>query len=49
MKMVSEWTLNETAHLEFGKFCAIERNQKYKIISERSALHSARLQLTRLT
>ena len=30
MKTMSERTLNENAHLEFGKFCAIDRNQQYK-------------------
>ena len=35
MKKVSEWTINEAAHNEFGKFCSYGRNAKCKMLSEK--------------
>ena len=40
MKKVSEWTLNEAAHIDFGKFCAYDRNAKFKQLSEKLARDS---------
>ena len=40
MRKVSEWTLNEAAHIDFGKFCAFERNAKFETLSERLARDS---------
>ena len=40
MKKVSEWTINEAAHIEFGKFCSYDKNAKFKMLSEKLATDS---------
>ena len=34
MTRISEWVLTEQAHLDFAKFCSVERNKKMAVLGD---------------